>query len=294
MKRTLATLRGLTFETAWIAAHLASYPFGVAAESGLRAIERYSLAGLSPEQRGLLVRDVEAAGTPIVLLHGFADNRSIFNPLRRTLRRWGFGRVTTMNYSPLLRDVRAAARDLGGLVERLCAETGYERVHVVGHSLGGVIARYYVQRLGGDARVHTLVTLGSPHRGTHLARALPRGVCRQITPGSALLHELAQPAPGCRTRFLAFWADLDQLILPRASAQVDHPDLRARNVHVRGVGHMSLPVNGRVVHEIVATLAHLGVDGTTIRHGVTSIASTAPEAPPQRRGSARRAGAAGD
>ena len=49
------------------------------------------------------------------------------------------------------------------------AETGFERIHVIGHSLGGLIARYYVTRLGGDARVHTLVTLGTPARG-HLGR----------------------------------------------------------------------------------------------------------------------------
>ena len=42
--------------------------------------------------------------------------------------------------------------------------SGYERVHIVGHSLGGLAARYYVSRLGGDAHVHTLVTLGTPMR----------------------------------------------------------------------------------------------------------------------------------
>ena len=50
------------------------------------------------------------------------------------------------------------------------ANSGYERIHVIGHRLGGLIARYFVQRLGGDAQVHTLVTLGTPHQGTQLAR----------------------------------------------------------------------------------------------------------------------------
>ena len=123
------------------------------------------LAGLSPIQRGLLIGDVEAAGTPILLVHGMVDNRSIFTVLRRGLRRRGFGRVLTLNYSPLTNDVRLAAAELGRPVERLCAETGFERIHVIGHSMGGMIARYYVQRLGGDARVHTLVTLGLPAHG---------------------------------------------------------------------------------------------------------------------------------
>ena len=59
--------------------------------------------------------------------------------------------------------------------------------------MGGLIARYYVQRLGGDARVHTLVTLGTPHHGTRAARLIPRGVCKQLSPSSEIIAELAEP-----------------------------------------------------------------------------------------------------
>ena len=117
--------------------------------------------------------------------------------------------------------------------------------------MGGLIARYYVQRLGGDARVHTLVTLGTPHAGTR--PAAPRS--RTRWPASCARQRrsspsCAEPAPGCRTRFLAVWSDLDQMIVPKRAARVDHPDLDARNVLIRGVGHMSLPIHGRAVHEI--------------------------------------------
>ena len=91
-------------------------------------------------------------------------------------------------------------------------------MHVVGHSLGGLVARYYVQRLGGDARVHTLVTLGTPHSGTVPAYFLPLRLGRQLRPGSDLMTELAGPAPGCRTRFLAYWSDLDQMMIPKTAA----------------------------------------------------------------------------
>jgi pimeloyl-ACP methyl ester carboxylesterase len=189
--------------------------------------------------------DVVAAGTPILLVHGLVDNRSVFTLLRRTLRRRGFGQVIPVNYSPFTQDVRTAAARLARLVEKTCEETGYERVHVVGHSLGGVVARYYVQRMGGDARVHTLCTLGSPHAGTLAAHLLPSRLVRQLRPGSELMQELAAPSPGCRTRFVAFWSDLDQLIVPKRSARIEHADLSVRNVLLRGVGHMSLPIDGR-------------------------------------------------
>jgi triacylglycerol lipase len=290
--RTLCTpagLRGAGTEVAWVAAHSVLYPLGMLAEKGRpdrrETAERFTLDDLPPVQRGLILGDVVAAGTPILLVHGLVDNRSVFTLLRRTLRRRGFGRVQTVNYSPFTQDVRAAAARLARLVEKTCEETGYERVHVVGHSLGGVVARYYVQRMGGDERVHTLVTLGSPHAGTHAAHLLPSRLVRQLRPGSDLMTELEAPSPGCRTRFVAFWSDLDQLIVPTRSARLVHADLTVRNVLLRGVGHMSLPIDGRVVHEIATLLAHLDEDGTTRTAGVTRLgadsaaAGSAPAVP---------------
>ncbi len=263
-------IRGTLVEMGWISAHLTLYPFGVLRERH-RAVDRYGLEGLDPVHRGLLVGDIEAAGTPILLVHGMVDNRAIFTLLKRSLRRRGFGCVVTLNYSPATNDIRAAAADLSAEVEALVAQTGYERVHVVGHSLGGLIARYYVQRLGGDERVHTLVTLGSPHEGTEIARLLPVNLCRQLSPGSSLFAELAQPAPGCRTRIVAYWSDLDQLVFPHESAQVNHPDLRASNVLVPKAGHMSIPIRGGVAHEIATLLGQLDHDGSTLHAGVTPL-----------------------
>lgn len=272
---TPAGLRGTATEIAWVAAHGVLYPWGLARGESRRThrdeLDRFTLSDLNPVQRGLLMGDVVAAGTPIILLHGLVDNGSIFVTLRRSLRRRGFGRVITLNYSPLSQDVRQVARRLSALVEQTCQETGYEKVHVVGHSLGGVIARYYVQKLGGDAHVHTLCTLGSPHTGTQAARLLPSKLVKQLRPGSDLMAELAEPAPGLQTRFLAFWSDLDELIVPKRSAKLEHPDLLARNVLLRGVGHMSLPINARVVREIATVLAHLDEHGDTVTAGVTSI-----------------------
>lgn len=264
-----AGVRGMAVETAWWATHLALYPLGYLRDTVDLEAKHHNLDRLRPVQRGLVHNDVEAAGTPIVLVHGWVDNRSVFTVLRRHLQRRGFGRVVTMNYSILTNDVPRAAARLGQVVERLCEETGYERVHVVGHSMGGLVARYYVQRLAGDERVHTLATLGTPHAGTLAAYLMAGRAVAQLRPGSPVVRELALPAPGCRTRFVCVWSDLDAMVVPRSSACLDHPDLRVRNVFVRGVGHLSLPIDGRVVHEIVATFAHLDADGTARNDPVT-------------------------
>lgn len=265
-------LVGAAVEAAWLTTHLALYPWGLLGRHG-RGEDNlgYRVEHLPPIQRGLVISDVEAAGTPILLVHGMVDNRSIFTLLRLGLRRRGFGRVTSMNYSPFTGDVRVAAARLAEEVEALVAETGYERIHVVGHSMGGLIARYYVTRLGGDERVHTLVTLGTPHQGTYTAYGWNSQLTRQLRPDSGLMRELAQPVPSCRTRFVVYWSDLDQMIFPQRHAALDHPDLAVTNVDLHGVGHMSLPILGSVVHGISSALAHLDTEGHTVTPGVTEL-----------------------
>lgn len=240
------------------------YPKGIRPDRSLPT-DRNDLHGLTPEQRGLVHHDLDAAATPILLVHGIVDNHSIFAVMDRALRRRGFQTISTWDYGLLTRDIRAAAELLGDEIEKVAANTGYQGIHVIGHSLGGLMARYYVQRMGGDARVHTLVTLGTPHQGTQLARAMPLvPLVRQLTPHSEVIRELAAPATGCRTRFIAFHSDLDHLVVPHRNARLDHPDLNVRNIAVHGVGHMSMPHNGGIAFQIAAALRELDPDGTPV------------------------------
>jgi len=251
---TPTTLTGGLTEMAWAGAHVLMYPFGRRAEQ-LRLDGRFRPGVQPPSVRALFADDPLAARIPVLLVHGLVDNRSVFAVMRRSLRRRGFSTVCSWNYSPLLGDVAEGAADLAEKVERICEETGHERVHVVGHSLGGLIARYYVQRLGGSRRVDELVTLGTPHQGSRWAHVVPAGLIRQLRPGSEIYQELAEPAGGCTARITAIYSDIDQMVLPTSSGRCEHPDLSTRNVLVRGVGHMSLPIHRGVVDEVVATLA---------------------------------------
>ncbi|MET9440030.1 alpha/beta fold hydrolase [Streptomyces sp. NPDC006610] len=261
---SMALLKATALDVAILAGHLVLYPYGIAQERRTPPLRPRVPAQGSAEADAENAPDRGAAHAaalptrtrpPVVLLHGFIDNRSVFLLLRRSLAQDGHQHVESLNYSPLTCDIRTAARLLGRHVEEICERTGSDRVDIVGHSLGGLIARYYVQRLAGDTRVRTVVTLGTPHSGTRvvpLADAHP--IVRQMRPGSSLLEELTLPAPGCRTRFVSFWSDLDHLMDPLDSARIDHPDLPARNVRVTGVGHFALPVHPAVAAEIRRTL----------------------------------------
>lgn len=251
--------RATAIDLAILAGHMLLYPTGILPE-------RHSSPPVTrqpPEGERLLARAaLPTPGhdhPPVLLLHGFVDNRSAFTLLRRSLQRNGWPLVQALNYSPLTGDIRTAAQLLGPHIEQIRAESGHDRVDIVAHSLGGLIARYYVQRLGGDAQVRTLVTLGTPHSGTRAIPALiPHPLARQMRPGSEVLEELAGPAEGCRTRFVAFWSDLDQLMYPVHAARLEHPDLVTRNIKVNGIGHLALPVHGAVAAEIRQALAEEG------------------------------------
>ncbi|RFU86305.1 alpha/beta fold hydrolase [Streptomyces triticagri] len=241
-----ALYRSATLELAVLAGHLLLYP------SGLTQERRTAPAGTTPGTGTAGTAGIVGkTGRPVVLLHGFIDNRSVFVLLRRALAKDRRRHVESLNYSLLTCDIRTAAELLARHVEEVCLRTGQRQVDIVGHSLGGLIARYYVQRLGGDTRVRTLVTLGTPHGGTAVAPLLSaHPIVRQMRPGSDVVAELEQPAPGCRTRFVAFWSDLDQVMSPVETARVDHPDLLAHNVRVSGIGHLALPVHPAVAADI--------------------------------------------
>ncbi|MFJ3581545.1 esterase/lipase family protein [Streptomyces sp. NPDC090127] len=271
LTKVTTALKANALELAIFTGHLILYPSGIVAERPGPApadADADDDGDTSPSPRP---KPANGAGRPVVLLHGFVDNRSVFVLLRRSLLRHGRRPVESFNYSPLTFDLRAAAELLGRHVERLCARTGHHEVDLVGHSLGGLIARYYVQRLGGDTRVRTLVMLGTPHAGTTAAPwAGAHPLVRQMRPGSDVILELAEPAAGCRTRCVSFWSDLDQVMVPVETARLDHADLRVHNVQVSGIGHLALPVHPTVAAGIREALD--ADDGAAAEPGAASVA----------------------
>ncbi|MGK4581243.1 esterase/lipase family protein [Kitasatospora sp. HPMI-4] len=237
-QRTAATVRGAGAEAAAPVGRPLRCPTGVPSERQPRPCPaRYSAA---PAHHG-----------PVLLLHGLNDNRAVFAPLRRTLRRHGWTHLHALNHSPLTGDVRAAAVLLARHVEWARQAHDGAPVALVGHGLGGLIARYYVQLLGGDELVDTLVTLATPHEGT-MAALLPAPfpITRQLRPNSPLMAELRLPAPGCRTRFTAVRGELDELVLPGPHGWLHHPDLTSDNRLVAGAGHIGLPSHPRAVESV--------------------------------------------
>lgn len=136
---------------------------------------------------------------PVVLVHGFLSTAEMLTPLASRLKSKGF-EVFSADLSPFcIQDVRKLAEELSLTVERVLAETGASRCHMVGLSQGGIIALFYVKLVDTENRVHRLVAAGAPFQGTWapiaglvatpLLGLLSRGVW-QVMPNSLLLTEL--------------------------------------------------------------------------------------------------------
>lgn len=205
--------------------------------------------------------------TPVLLVHGFAHNRSGWYVLDKSLRRRGFTSVHTFNYNPWRHTVAELGRQLARRVDEIKALTGADKVDVIGHSLGGIVTRWYVQELGGDAHVRTAITVASPHEGTVVARLARGPVASQLLPGSPLLRRLAASARATDVRWIAYYSNLDLLVQPATSARLLVPALRAKNVLLKDHGHMSIMVSPQLAVsvadelEAAATEARLDLAG---------------------------------
>ena len=201
----------------------------------------------------LLIRDPKPAPTrrAVVLIHGVLVNDGLWFVLRRFLVRRGVKPVYTINYGPPFADIERFAKQLRARVETICAATGAERVVLVAHSMGGLVARAYLRRFGAG-RVARLVTIGTPHHGSILAYSFPGRGLEQMHPGNPWLAELnrdeSKPAP---VPITSIWSRHDSMVMPQASSVL----ACARNLAVIGVAHNALVWNAEVMELVVREIS---------------------------------------
>lgn len=209
------------------------------------------VVGASPELRvGSLPEP------PVLLVHGLGADKSCFTTMADRLHHAGYT-VSSASYSCLDTDIHACARALERQAAWLLAETGSEHVHVIAHSLGGVVLRWAWSHTAMRDQVSVAVTLGSPHRGTPTARLAPSllpaygRIINQLRPG-LLDHDLGRDVPS-DTRWVAIAAQHDWVV-PAKYASLAEAD-NVRNAVVARGGHMSLTSNTECLDIILEEFA---------------------------------------
>jgi len=191
---------------------------------------------------------------PVLLVHGYAASESVWTPLRRALTEGGFGHIVSLTYNSFATDPEAVSAELTHQALRALTATGAPRVHLVGHSLGGLIVRCALARSAAlSSQAASAVTIASPHGGAYLARIAP-GRCARIMrrgPSSCLpaVHALRP------IRWLAYYSDGDHVV-PPASARLDDPRFGAANLLIPGCGHLTICRDLRLIRSLVPELIH--------------------------------------
>ena len=243
---------------------LLSWIFGLRAPDGLRLgplryaammLDEYCATMLQTSWLMLRPRALErmqgrADITPVLLVHGYGCNSGYWSQLARRFDALGI-RYRGIDLEPMFGSIDDFVPLVAAAVKDWCRDTKSQQVILVAHSMGGLVARAYMHAHA-NAPVARIITLGSPHRGTALARFGPGANAAQMRPGSAWLHALAASEnPERRARITSIYTLHDNIVAPQ-----DSPALPgSRQIRLGGIGHVAMgrhpAVIGALLQEIM-------------------------------------------
>lgn len=196
-------------------------------------------------------------GRGAVFVHGFLCNRGVWSLWLSELER----RQTPFSAINLEPSFDSIDHYVDALERSICAmaqETG-ELPLIVCHSMGGLVARAWLRKYEGSGRIHRIVTIGTPHQGTSLAKRLwhPSAALNasQMRRGSKWLSQLAQSeTPAVRQQITCYYSDSDNIVTPASSAMLDGADNRP----AFGLPHIAMALDPGIMRETLAMLQAQG------------------------------------
>ena len=196
--------------------------------------------GVTPGKRG------------VVFIHGFLCNRGFWNPWLKRLRGTGHAFVA-VNLEPLFGSIDEYIPEIDAAVRTVTEATGLAPL-LVCHSMGGLAARAWLREMKAEARVHHVVTIGTPHGGTWLARFGHGKNGHQMRLSSSWQTGLNHDMPeGRHTLFTCWYSTADNIVFPSSTATLSGADNRL----ILGKAHVQMAFDPEVTD---ATLALLRTD----------------------------------
>lgn len=212
----------------------------------------------------------QPAGPPVLLVHGYGCNSGYWHSMSKALAQAQASHYA-VDLEPVTGDIDEYVPLIHAAVERMCSETGHDRVMIVAHSMGGLAVRAYLRNHGSN-RIAKVVTLGTPHHGTGLAQfgigtntiQMRWTVGEQEGLSSPWLRALAADEDQAAYRlFVSIYSHHDNIVSPQTSSHL----AGAKNIALHGIGHVALAfhpaVQALVVDEISKTSPHSAEQNTS-------------------------------
>lgn len=197
----------------------------------------------------LLAATASPKRMPVVLVHGYMCNHRIWDDVAKALRAQGHDLIA-VNLEPLFGSIDDYAPVIEAAVKALLEHTGHQQVALVGHSMGGLAIRAWM-RAHGTQRVARVITLGTPHAGTRLARGSPTLNARQMVWNSAWLTALAASEnPPTRDLIRIAITPQDNIVCPQRLQTL----AGIQATVFEGIGHLQMCVHPPVIAWLITQL----------------------------------------
>ena len=162
------------------------------------------------------------SGRPILLLYGFFASRRTLLVMEKQLQKQGH-EVFSVNLGGLFdvfftKSIPSSAQSLDLILKDVMRKNQLSEISIVAHSKGGLVAAWWLLRLGGHRHCHQLITLGSPFGGTYytwIALITPLGLLWQdvwqMRPNSRLLKALQESYIPRDLKIYCLYSSIDRI-----------------------------------------------------------------------------------
>ena len=197
--------------------------------------------------------------TPIILVPGYSLNRLSFWALEIYLHNLGYRNIWAINNPILQDDIQAFIDNLHHCVEEWSWRNKGQSITLIGHSMGGLICRGYVEKYG-NTKIRQMVSIGTPFKGTMVHRFGFGKHVHQMAPN----REFAQNPHPPNCPHLCIWSTRDWIVLPSKNALLENANTWSTST----TGHLSMLMSSSVFQKI-----HEFLQSTTQEGNVESAAN---------------------
>jgi triacylglycerol esterase/lipase EstA (alpha/beta hydrolase family) len=160
----------------------------------------------------------------VLLITGVGIKQEFMVPIQKRLERDGFNTVLYEPANLLSGDLENEAKKLGALVDGILKQTGETTIDILAECTGGVIARRWIQGMGGDTKIEHMVTFVSPQHGLPIAPLVHAIVgwdaLRDLTPGSTFMHAVNDVPLPTNVKFTSIYTCTDEYIQPYKTSNI--------------------------------------------------------------------------